>query len=1022
MRSSLPRPLGARLWFTLLVLGLLTGQLPQALAVSSSDAASQAFQHLEFRSLGPAVQGGRVTSLAVVESDPRTFYVGTASGNLWKTTNWGTTFQPLFQGEATASIGAVTVAPSDSSVIWVGTGEANNRQSSPYGEGVYRSGDGGFTWRHLGLEETRHIGRIVVHPSDPDTAWVAALGHLWGPNEERGVYLTRDAGSTWRKVLDLGSDTGAVDLAMHPSSPQVLFAAAYQRRRTAYGFAGGGEGGGIFRSRDGGETWQELTQGLPSTPMGRIGLAVAPSHAERLYAIVEASDGGLYLSENAGDSFVKVNDRNPRPMYFSKLAVNPLDADHVWMLGVRLHESRDAGATFSRNAAPLVHPDHHAIWISRDGKRMLLGGDGGLSTSFDGGATWRMLDNLPISQFYKIGVDMDHPYHIYGGMQDNGTWKGPSSVDDARGVRNADWVNLNGGDGFYAEVDPGSSGIVYLESQRGRLVKVDSRSGARQLIQPIPLPGDPPYRWNWNTPLLLSRHHPGRLYAGANKLLRSDDGGHSWKPVSPDLTRALDRRYLPFQGEEPFAMLSQHDGVAYFGTLTALEESPLDSEVIYAGSDDGRLHVTRDEGESWEEIGLNIEGLPEQPWISRITASASSPGRVYVSFDNHRNDDYRPLVYASQDFGATWRPIVEGLPQSSVNLVLEDPLNPDLLYLGNEMGLYLSLDQGAQWRRLKANLPTVPVDDIVVHPRENDLIVATHGRGLWILDDASPLQEWKDGSGESVQLFTSRPAQIRHFRLPQSWTGDADYAADNPPYGALIRYFLPRRSGDFSLRIVDPEGQVVRTLQAPDEAGMHRVVWDLRMEPPQMALPRRGRLRGPHIAPGPFRVRLESGGQVRERPLDVRLSPSIGLPEFDLNRRQQALGDLMGLLDSLDLSFQAVRRLNDALDGVEEAGQDEQLGRLRQRLSRSAQSLGELRRRLPRLLAAVDSSFLPPTADQLNQAQSARLLLAEALQILDALRLHDVPALYQRAGRSLPDLGEDWPTLDFPLDAQRGNK
>ncbi|HSR68154.1 MAG TPA: glycosyl hydrolase [Acidobacteriota bacterium] len=1009
---------------TVLLLGLLLdpGRAANPAGLSSPDVDSQALESLHFRAIGPAVQGGRVTSLAVVEGQPSIFYVGTASGNLWKTENFGTTFEPLFEDQATASVGAVALAPSDPNVIWLGTGEANNRQSSPWGEGVYRSTDGGRTWSHLGLAETRHIGRILVHPFRSSTAWVAALGHLWGPNPERGLYRTRDGGLSWQKVLDLGPDTGVVDLAMHPSRPHIIYAAAYQRRRTAFGFAGGGEGSAIYRSLDGGDNWQRLSQGLPNSPMGRIGLAVAASDPDRLYAIVEASGGGLFLSRDRGGTFTRVNDRNPRPMYFSKLGVDPSDADHLWLLGVHLHESRDGGNTLSNNAAAQVHPDHHAIWISRDGSRLLLGGDGGLSASFDGGKSWRMFDNLPISQFYKIGVDMDHPYRIYGGLQDNGTWAVPSAVSDARGIRNADWINLNGGDGFYAQADPLQPGVVYVESQRGRLLRVDLSNGSRQLIQPTPAPGDSPYRWNWNAPLLLSRHNPDTLYSGANVLLRSGDRGYSWQAISPDLTYAVDRSRLEISGDRPFTLLSRHDGVAFYGTLTALAESPLDPQVLYTGSDDGRLHVSRDGGGSWQDIGSNIAGLPERALVSSIAASAAQPGRVYAAFDNHRNDDYRPLLYASQDFGASWEMVVEGLPETSINVVLEDPVNPELLYLGNERGLYLSFDRGQAWRRLKANLPTVPLDDIVVHPRENDLILATHGRGLWILDDAKPLQEWTRRNSDSLHLFTPRAAQIHHLRKPQSWTGDGDFAAPNRPYGALIRYYLPQAVEQPQLQVLAEDGVPVRALPAPEQAGLHQVLWDLRGEAPAIAPPRR-KPRGPQVAPGIYSVRLRAGEETMERTFAVRLDPSLSIPAEDLRERRETVEHLQELLHSLNLSLQAARRLDDALEGLRAApGEDTDLRRLRRSLARSARSLGELRRSLPVLLATVDATFLPPTDQQLRGARRARQVLLEAVRNLEALRRHEVPQLYQRAGQPLPDLGGDWPLINSVLETQEGNK
>ncbi len=893
----------SRLWRLAFVCfpALILAVPPLAALESSSDSrpfiAESLAEALPLRCIGPAVMGGRVAALAVDSSDPRVFYVGAASGGLWRTTNFGTTFEPVFDDQPVASIGAVALAPSAPSVVWVGTGEPDNRQSSSWGNGVYRSNDGGKTWLHLGLEDTKHIGRIAVHPSDPDTAYVAALGHLWGANPQRGVFKTADGGRSWEKVLFLDQDTGAVDIVMHPGDPQTLFAALYQRRRTPFGFNGGGSGSGIYRTRDGGRSWQELTQGLPRGPKGRIGLAVSKSSPSIVYASVEASDGGLYRSDDGGDNWRRVSDLNPRPMYFSTIRVDPSDSNRIWMLGVRLHLSTDGGRTFSRDSAQGVHPDHHDLWIDpSDPKRMVLAGDGGLAVSFDGGLHWRMLDNLPIGQFYKISADWQDPYNIYGGLQDNGTWMGPSAVLDTRGIRNADWRNVHGGDGFYSKVDPLDPTVIYAQSQRGRLVKVDARTGRRQRIQPRPPKRDPSlgnYRWNWSSPIVLSSHDPSTLYTGANLLLRSRDKGESWTVVSPDLTHAIDRRALTIMGAPPEQMLARHDGVAFYGTLTALAESPLDAQVLYAGSDDGRVHATRNGGADWTDLSPFFPGLPQRAYVSSLAASHHLNGRVYVAFDNHRNDDYHAHAYVSDDFGLTWARITEGLPESSVNVIVEHPRNPDLLFLGSETGLHFSLDAGRRWQRLQSTLPAAPVDDLLIHPRENDLIVGTHGRSAWILDDITPLETWNAQAPESkAHLFPLRTARSYSVNRPQAWTGHAEYAALNPPFGAIIRYRLMSDSPEAVLSIRDMRGNLVRRLRPQTQAGFHKTVWDLRLEPPsefeagdpRARLPRR--LRGREAKPGRYQVQLQIGQDTWQQDFEVKGDPRIPPSPFETERRQ----------------------------------------------------------------------------------------------------------------------------------------
>ncbi len=891
---------------------------PSAAVAQTSNAApapiDRALAGFRFREIGPAVMGGRVADIAADESNPSTFYIGFATGGVWKTTSQGMSWTPVFDHESTGSIGDVTLAPSNPNVVWVGTGEPQNRQSSPWGDGVFRSMDGGRTWQHLGLEETRHIGRIVVHPRNPDIAWVAAVGHLFGPNEERGVYKTMDGGKSWSKVLYIDENTGAIDLAMDPGDPNTLFAAMYQRRRTPWGFSASGGGGGLYRTLDGGATWKRLENGLPKGEIGRIGVDVYRRDGNRVMALVEADrqEQGVYLSLDRGESWEKLAEFDPRPMYFSQVRIDPNDPERIWAGGVSLQVSEDGGRTWNRDdAAPGIHVDHHAIWIDpNDSDHLIIGNDGGVASTFDRGATWRHHNNLAVGQFYAIGVDMRDPYYVCGGLQDNSSWCGPSESVSTYGIRNADWFDVSGGDGFYNKVDPSDPNIIYTESQGGNVSRYQVDTGESARIRPVRRPTDADttsnFRWNWSTPIHISHADPATVYLGANVLLRSRDRGMSWEVASPDLTRHVDRDTLRIMGRRVTQQtLSRNDGVSSYGTITVIGESPLDANVIYTGTDDGMLQVTRDGGSTWTDISANVKGIgtPLSPGSERsrapdlvhgmvvtgIEPSHHVAGRVYLSINGHYLDDFGAYVYASEDFGQTWRPITAGLPAWSVNVIREHPRTPGLLFAGNEIGVFVSTDRGAAWHRMQG-LPTVPVDDIVLHPRENDLVLGTHGRSIWILDDVAPLEEITRGRSGAVtdaaaggpragalagaarasgdvlaqpmHLFGARPATIRSRAGAWPFWGDL-YAAPNPPDGVRLRYWLEHdrvpadsvtrtrsaapggggRGGapgnttaadtpTVKMAVLDARGNVLRTIDGPATAGLHEIVWDFRTDPP----------------------------------------------------------------------------------------------------------------------------------------------------------------------------------------------
>lgn len=988
-----------------------------------------AISGLKWREIGPAIMGGRVTDLAVVDANPAIFYVGTATGGLWKTINHGTSFTPIFDDQSMSSIGDVTLAPSNPNVVWVGSGEPQNRQSSPWGNGVYRSTDAGRTWSHLGLTETLHISKILVHPNDPDVAFVGALGHLWGENEERGVYKTTDGGATWNKVLYLDENTGVIDLAMDPGDPNTIFAAMYQRRRTGFGFNGGGPGSGIYRTTDGGATWTEQRSGLPEGDLGRIGLDIYRRDGNIVYAQVEARPGsGVYRSVDRGETWEFMSDNNNRPMYYSMIRIDPNDPERIYTGGSNLFRSSDGGNNFTPDAASEVHSDHHALWINpANSDHLILGGDGGVDISWDRSDSWRQLRNLPLAQFYEIGVDMRDPYYVCGGLQDNGSWCAPSQTLSNQGVRNRDWYNVHGGDGFYTVMDPNDPMVMFAESQGGRVSRVDLNTMERLSITPVARPTDEDedrrYRGNWNTPIVLSVHDQNVVYLGYNHLLKSNDRGMSWQEISPDLTKQIDRSEIEIMGESEDRMLSRHDGISNYGNMTTVGESPLNASLIYVGTDDGNVHVTRDGGGSWTDLTPRFRDLPERTYASKVVPSAHDEALVYAVFDGHQNDDYSAYAYVSEDYGENWRSIVTGLPDGwSLNVLAEHPRNPNLLFIGNEIGIYFSIDRGEEWVRLKSNLPTVPVDDIKVHPRDNDLVIGTHGRGAWILHDITPLEELtSEVLNSTAQLFGMTTATLFNAYRPQGWTPGV-WEAPNPPAGARIRYFLnadeSAEEGDeptVQVTVTDAHGDVVRELTGPGSAGIHEVIWDLRMAPPYV--PNFGGTpNGPRVMPGSYSVNLDAGGSSFSRELTVRLDPRVEITRADLIARQHALLDAYALAKPLYEARSAIQELNRQLADIQGllGDQEDAPAALSEEATTILDELNELNSelsqvsRLARAGGSVEGSTTKPTEDQLWQIERAWEQVPDLISRLNAFVTGRVPAFYARLNENgiRPDPGE----------------
>ena len=867
---------------------------------------------LSWRSVGPANMGGRLAAIALAPADAKTFFIGYATGGLWKTTNAGTTFSPVFDSEATSSIGSIAVAdaPAEWSgwdqqsedaderpdgdelteqgrakIVWVGTGEGNGRNSSSWGHGVYRSTDGGATFESRGLEATHDIPAIAVDPRDPDVCYVAALGHLWGPNTERGVYKTDDGGETWNAVLQIDENTGAVDVILDPVDPDTVYAAMYDRRRQKWSFRSGGPEGGIYRSTDAGRSWTKLTEGLPAQT-GRIGLDVSRSAPGVVMAVIESDEGGsfggfanrsraggVFRSEDGGDSWERVSDFAPRPFYFATIRIDPTDDQRVYLLGWEMYLSEDGGRTFRAGVAKVPHVDFHAMVIDPDDPdHLLIGTDGGLYVSQDQGATWNFHNQMAVGQFYNIAVDDADPYRIGGGLQDNGSWIGPSEtlMDDSGdfmgrggGITNGQWQMVWFGDGFHVAFDPTDPNIVYAEAQGGNIARTHLDTGAQYMINPSAKEGEEAFRFNWNAPFVVSPHTPTTLYLGGNKVFRLSDRGDRWQAISPDLTT-----------RDPDIILTTGSSAETAGTVVSLAESPLVEGMIWAGSDDGLVHVTQDGGKTWKDVTPRaVDGR----YIAKIEPSRRDAYTAYVAVDGHRSDRFDVILLMTDDAGRSWRSIAGDLPAGAPpKVVREDPKNPDVLYVGTERGAYVTIDRGGHWIRLNADsLPTVPVDDLKIQSRAMDLVAGTHGRSAWVLDDISAISQLTpEIVASDFHVFDPQPGVPRR-RLPFGglW-GDQMFIAQNPPVGAAIQCWISA-PGDEPVSVSIKNGQdvEVRSLSAPAKPGINRVLWDLQADPKQ-------RLGTPHpmtefVPAGEYEVTVSHGDDTATVSLTVRPAPEL---------------------------------------------------------------------------------------------------------------------------------------------------
>lgn len=836
------------------------------------------YSALNFRSIGPAVTSGRISDLAIHPTQPHIWYVAAASGGVWKSSNGGTTFEPLFDEQGSFSIGCLTLDPNNPNVLWVGSGENNNQRSVAYGDGIYKSEDGGKSFTNMGLKNSEHIGKIAIDPRNSNTIYVAAYGPLWSAGGDRGIYKSTDGGKNWKKILEVSENTGFNEIHIDPNNPDVLYATAHQRRRHVWTYISGGPESAIYKSTNSGETWDKLKGGLPAGDVGRISMAIPAGNPDLLYALIEADNEskGLYRSTNRGASWEKQSSHSTAGNYYCEIICDPTNAERIYSMDTWLQVSHDGGKTFKKVGEKTKHVDNHAMWIDpRNPQHWLVGCDGGLYETYDAAATWNFKTNLPITQFYRVAVDNAEPfYNIYGGTQDNNTLGGPSRTFSASGITNWDWFVTVGGDGFEPAIDPTNPDIVYSQWQYGGLIRYDKKSGQIIDIKPQEMEGDAALRWNWDSPLAISHHHPERIYYAANRLFRSDNRGDSWTAISGDLTRQTDRNKLPVMGKVwSVDAVAKNQSTSYYGNIVSFSESPKNENILYAGTDDGLIQVTTDGGKNWTKYE-RFGGIPENTYISFLLASQYDENTVYAVFNNHKNGDFKPYISISKDKGKTWTALQNNLPErGSVYCIAEDHKNPNLLFAGTEFGLFFTLDGGKSWLQMKGGLPTIAVKDIAIQQRENDLVLATFGRGFYVLDDYSVLQTLKkEDFDKKGTIFSVKDAPMYLERYPlgdkgKGDKGDTFYVAPNPPAGAVFTYFVKddyksikklrkereaeilKKNGTISyptndsLRLEDNEeapyllfviqddaGNIVRSLRGAAKKGMGRVSWDFRHE------------------------------------------------------------------------------------------------------------------------------------------------------------------------------------------------
>ncbi|HXM18213.1 MAG TPA: hypothetical protein VN934_05320 [Candidatus Tumulicola sp.] len=904
--------------------------------VSSAGRCAEPYSHLEWRQIGPAISGGRVSATAGTDADPFLYYVGAADGGVFKTIDAGGTWQAVFEKQPVAAIGAIAIAPSNKDVVWVGTGEANPRQNVSYGDGVWLSSNGGKTWQHRGLDDTMQISKILVDPRDSNTALVGALGDPYKDSEARGVYRTSDSGKTWEKTLYVGPSTGVSDMAWDPAHPGVVFAGMWQYRRVPWNLTSGGPDDGLYRSSDGGKTWRKIEgHGLPSGLMGRIGVAVAPGKPQRVFAVIQSKQGVLWRSDDGGESWSLVSSNslvNQRAFYFSHVAVDPTNQNRVLALSEDLAESTNGGRTFKKIARS-VHVDYHAIWWSHDGKHLIVGNDGGVVLSHDGGKTWIWPGNIDIGQFYHVGYDLQVPYRVCAGLQDNASFCAPNDSRNAAGILARDWFEINYGDGMFVWPDPLDPNLLWNNTENGTYGIFDVRSQQNYDVSPYPRDFNGmavdkfKYRWNWDSPIAFSPQNPRVAYVGANVVFRSDDRGRHWTRISPDLTRDIKEHQLASGG--PITL--DVSGAEISDTILDIAPSPVQAGVIWVGTDDGLVQLTTDGGSQWKNVSM--PGLPEFGQVETIEASPHSAGTAFVALNRHFMGDRAPYLFETDDFGVSWRSIAANLPADQyVRAVRQDPRNPDVLYAGLEQGIWISFDRGRSWSSLQNNLPTTSIRDLRVQPRANDLILATHGRSLWIFDDLTPLQQLRTAQAAGTFLFQPRTTYWHWQWSPEETNDnkapDNQFAGSNPDVGVMLTYYLAKPAKQRpELDVVGPAGRLVRRLAGTHDvddkpkpyltnhAGLNRLTWDLLENAPVKWMGAAKTYRGPdggaEAVPGTYTLQLKADGRNYSRTVEVKPDPRAPWTAADYQARHDFLTTLFSQYSRLNValnSLDAIRR------------------------------------------------------------------------------------------------------------------
>lgn len=1041
---------------------------------------------LKFRSLGPAFTSGRISDFAVNPDNYSEIYIATASGGVWKTTNRGVSLKPVFDSQGSYSIGVVEMDPNNHNVVWVGTGENNNQRSVAYGDGVYKSIDGGKSWQHMGLKNSEHIGMIAIDPRDSDVVYVAATGPLWSSGGDRGLYKTVDGGENWEKVLDISEHTGIHEVHLDPRDPDVIYAVAHQRRRHVFTYISGGPESAVYKSTDAGNNFRKIMKGMPGGDIGRIGLDISPVNPDVLYAVVEAQagKGGFYRSTDRGESWERRSSYTASGNYYNEVIADPVDVDLVYVMNTYAGVSENGGKTFENVGEANKHIDNHALWINPDDSNYLLNGnDGGVYESYDRGKTWRFFTNLPVTQFYKVAVDNDYPfYNIYGGTQDNFTFGGPSRTIEPTGITNRNWIVTLLGDGFEPHVDPTDPNIVYSQYQYGNLYRFDKQSGEAQNIIPQPPAGDYSYNWNWDSPFFVSVHDHKRLYYGSDRVHRSDDRGQSWEEISGDLTRQIDRNRLEVMGKVwPMDAVAKNASTTQYGNIVALAESPLNEDVLFAGTDDGLIHITEDGGTNWRKIE-KFPSVPEMTYVNEIVASAHDPNVVYAAFNNHKNGDFKPYLLKSDDLGRSWEVIINNLPErGSIYAIAEDHENANLLFIGTEFSIFASIDGGNYWKEFNKGVPTVAVRDINIQKRENDLALATFGRGFYILDDFSALREFtEEVHGKEAHLFSVRDAfQYQPFSPiaasntiswlgPKGFQGEDFFLGENPEFGAAFSYYLKdgyqtleeiRKEEEKEMRdegetvyypeydqlkaeeeeekpfrlftIRDANGEVVDEMRTSATKGINRVHWDLRYPDvaqvrTNLANPATDMESGIMVLPGEYTVQLSKSinGDITELtdqvPFTVKSLDNLTLPAQDPEAMLAFHQELMQLSKSANSARNAWNEVNDRLQYYKAAARIVNSSELDGMITELEDKLEEIRVVMfgDRIKSQLEIDQAPSLNSRINTAISAGLSSRSEPTQTAAMVKQIAENNLRPVIQSLKEMIEtDIPVIDAELDA-----